>query len=114
MRDVIQEKDWKLFRELRTVALERFCERVLAEMQRIADDRTRSWHERYLAIYRLIDEREGELAAAFNDPRRSRAVEQLSRMRFHELLRDEEMKRFGEQTRKTVELLLRLCRRPQS
>ena len=111
MRDSIPESDWKVFRELRTVALERFCERILAEMQRIAEDSGKSWHERYLTIYRLIDERNDELAAAFDDSRRSTAYAQLARMRYHELVADEEMTRFSDETQRTVALLVELWRK---
>ena len=32
------ERDWKAFREVRTGALERFCERILSEITGIAND----------------------------------------------------------------------------
>jgi cytidylate kinase len=67
MRD-ITESDWKIFKQQREIALERFCERVLDEIARISSDRTKSQHERYLAIYRLdirlsaaIDGRQADL-----------------------------------------------------
>jgi hypothetical protein len=46
------ESDWKAFRELQQVALERFCERVLEEVQTILRDGSRSHHERreYLVL----------------------------------------------------------------
>jgi hypothetical protein len=67
----VDEADWKVFRELRAIALERFCERALSEVARLAaDTEKKSNHERYLAVYRLLEKRDGELAAAFNDFRR--------------------------------------------
>ena len=44
----ISEKDWRVFRKLREVALERFCTRVLDDAGRIAAERTKSAHARYL------------------------------------------------------------------
>ena len=67
----IEESDWKVFRQLRPIALDRFCWRVLDEIQQVSADTKRSTHERYLAVYDLIQRRDRELADAFNDPRRS-------------------------------------------
>jgi hypothetical protein len=44
----IKESDWKLFRRLRQVALERFCARVLTELRSAVADTDDRYHERYL------------------------------------------------------------------
>ena len=64
MRDQALEADWNVFRELRERALQRFCERVLSEIEHIRLDATKSSHARYLEIYRLIQRRDEELAGA--------------------------------------------------
>ena len=38
MSRVISESDWRLFRKLQPLALERFCERVLSEINQISSD----------------------------------------------------------------------------
>ena len=103
MTNSINESDWKLFRQLRSVALERFCQRVLAEIEQLAADDTQSSHDRYLAIYKLMMRRDKELAAAFNDLRRSTALFQLVQIQSHDLLTEEEMGRFGPETRAVVQ-----------
>jgi hypothetical protein len=60
MRD-IKESDWKRLRDLKSVALERFCDRVLSDLDRARTDATSTSHQRYLAIYRLIEQRDKEL-----------------------------------------------------
>jgi hypothetical protein len=105
MSEHLPESDWKLFRRLREVALERFCERVLGEIAGIASDGAISWHERYLRIYRLIDQRDDELARAFNGPSRSRAILQLATMNACGMLAEADLLPFTEQTRETVEFL---------
>jgi hypothetical protein len=106
----IKESDWKLFsKELRPVALERYCERVLSEMAAVASDQKRTYHQRYLAVYRLMEKRDRELADAFNDPRRSRALFQLAHIRRIGLLTDEEMGRFGEETRRIIDDWLKIA-----
>jgi hypothetical protein len=102
----IPESDWKIFRQLREVALERFCERVLAEVCRVAGENGSGFHTRYLAVFKVIDDRNEELALVFDNPRRSVALQQLVQMRLRRLLTDEEFARFRPETRETVELLL--------
>ena len=106
----IAESDWKIFRELSAVALDRFCERVLAEIARVSTEQGKSNHERYLTVFRLVHDRNKELAAAFDDSRRSTAVRQLARIQALGLLTDDEMARFGPQTREAVQFLLGLTR----
>jgi hypothetical protein len=98
----IKESDWKLFRELRAIALDRFCERVLNEVVRIAADLGRSNHERCLAIFKLLGRRNREMANAFDNPRRSTARIQLVAIQSHGLLTDEELERFSAETRDAV------------
>ena len=109
----IRESDWKLFRELRPLALDRFCQRVLAEVSRRGTDASMSNHERYLAVFELLRRRDEELADAFNDPRRSTAVLQLARIRFQELLSEEEFGRFSPETRAAVQGFLEIWRAEQ-
>ena len=108
MSDEIPEADWKTFRELRTVALERFCERVLAELVKLATDSPGSNHERYLAVYQLIKKRDKELAGAFDDFRRSTAVRQIAIIQSRGLWTEEELARFSAETRAAAEFLMGL------
>jgi len=101
----LPESDWKAFRKLREVALARFCERVLGEIGTIASTGATSYHDRYLKICRLIDNRDEELARAFNDPRRSRAILQLAAINSYGLLSEEELLSFTPETRETVAFL---------
>ena len=41
------ESDWKLFRQLHPLALDRFCARVLSEMSSLATDAGRTNHQLY-------------------------------------------------------------------
>lgn len=108
MAEAIKESDWKIFRELRPLALERFCERVLAEVEAIRVDDARSFHQRYVDIFKLVDRRDEALAHAFDNPRRSSALYQLTTIREQGLLSDEEFRRFSDETRESVESILRM------
>jgi len=102
----IKESDWKVFRKLHPVAVERYCERVLAESESLHRDTSRSAHERYLALYRLFHKRDKELAEIFNDFRRSTALEYIAIIKGHSLLTDEEFAQFSEETQYLVAVLL--------
>ncbi len=102
----IKESDWKIFRKLHPVAVERYCERVLAESELLHRDPSRSAHERYLALYQLIHKRDKELADLFNDFRRSTALWCLAAIKGHGWLTDEEFEQFSEETQNLVAVIL--------
>jgi hypothetical protein len=105
------EKDWKLFSELRKVALDRFCTRVLQELGPVTEDGSRTSHERYLGVFDLLKERDRQLSEAFDDPRRSRMIHQLAAIHAYGLLEPGELDRFSESTREAVNTLASLARR---
>lgn len=105
MRHECPESDWKLFSRLREVALERFCKRVLDEVRRCALDTERSYHQRYLKLFRWLRERDDELGNAFNNPRRSHMLWQLAAIYAYGLLEPDEFARFTSQTRERIQVL---------
>ena len=102
----IKESDWKIYRQLHAVALERFCQRVLDESERLSGDTTRSAHERYIAIYELFHKRDKEVARLFNDLRRSNALWQLAAIKGHGLLTEDEFAHFSQETQNLVGVIL--------
>jgi hypothetical protein len=102
----ITEKDWRIFRKLREVALERYCARVLDEAGRIATERTGSAQARYANLFELIRDRDRELASTFDNPRRSTALMQLVAMVRSGLLTAAELGSFGEEIRCAIEMWL--------
>jgi hypothetical protein len=105
----IAPADWK-FKTLREVALERFCERVLVDVTQIASDAAKTKHQRYLAIYRLMRERDAEIDPIFDTVRRSTAVRQIASFRAHDLLTAEELRQFSPELVSTVEEILQMFR----
>ena len=102
----IPESDWKVFRTVRATALDRFCARVLEECAAVLRDTKPTNHERYLRLYRLLQERDRDIAFAFNDLRRSTAYVQLARIHGLGAVTDEELARFSPETRKIVVALV--------
>ena len=105
MEHEVTEADWKVFRKVRGPALERFCERILDEVEAIRVDASRSYHERYRAVFNLLRKRDDQLARAFDDPRRSQMVIQLANMYALDLLAPEELERFTPETRARIEFI---------
>ena len=99
----ISEADWKIFKPVRELARERFCERILIEADRIRADVSKSQHERYIATYQLLEERDKELELAFDHLRRSTALVQLANFRSLGLITDDEYMRFSVPTREVVD-----------
>lgn len=95
----IKESDWKLLSQLRTAALERFCQRILAEIERININSNMNAHQRYLEIYKIIAHRDKEIAQIFNDHRRSTALNELAAIQSNGLLTPEEFMRFSQEAR---------------
>jgi hypothetical protein len=110
MTRAFPERDWKVFRDVRGAALERFCKRILSEVTRIAKDTSTSHHERYLLIYQLLQDRDADVAAAFNDFRRSTALRQLAMMYGRDILSDEDLAQFSSETQASVRALSEIFR----
>jgi len=104
MRD-IKESDWKRLRDLKSVALERFCDRVLSDIDQARTDATATSHQRYLAIYKLIKQRDKELVDIFDDLKRSTALIKILLMQRAGLLTKDELAGFSEETRSILDAL---------
>lgn len=100
----ISESDWKVFRQLREVALERLSQRILDECQDICSDTQTPAHKRYLTLTRTIDNRRDEVARAFDDFRRSTAILSLRVINAMDLLEESELALFTQETRRKIEL----------
>jgi|SRR5215218_1441122 len=98
----IPESDWKIFRTVREAALDRYCARVLGECAAVIEDTSTTNHARYLRLFRMLRERDDDLAFAFNDFRRSTAIIQLARIHALGVVTDEELRRFSAGTQELV------------
>jgi hypothetical protein len=102
----IAEADWKVLRRVHPLALERYCEDVLAAIERVTHNRARSPHQRYLDIFKIIERCDREIASIFNDPKRSNALTMLARIRAAGFLTEDEFLSLSPETRSAIELLL--------
>jgi hypothetical protein len=102
----IAEADWKVLRRLHPLARDRYCEDVLAVIERVTHNSARSTHQHYLDIFKIIERRDLEIASIFNDPRRSNAPTMLARMRAAGLLTEDEFLSLSPETHSAIELSL--------
>ncbi len=99
MHDHIPEPDWKVLRDIKPLALDRLCQRILDEIVSVADNPDQGAHAKYGKIYGLIQERDEDIADAFNGFSRSRALFNLAIMNRLGLIKEDEFARFSQQTR---------------
>ena len=97
-----------MLRRIHPLALERYCERTLAEIERVTNNSAQSAHQRYLEIFKIIEQRDREIVSnsMINDPKRSNALTMLARIRAAGMLTEDEFSRLSSETRSDVELLL--------
>jgi len=102
------EPDWRQFKQVHARLLETFCTRILTELAAVNQSSDGTAHDRYLRAYRLLQQRDEEMANAFNDFRRSTAELQLVMMLRMKLLSDEDLNQFSEPTRQRVRAIAAL------
>jgi hypothetical protein len=95
----LPEADWKVLREMRPDLLNRLCARILDELRGVIDDPAGTPHERYLRLFELLQDRNDEVASAFDDMRRSRAIERMLQMHRLGLFTPQQLDRFTPATR---------------
>ena len=96
------ERDWKLLRELKPMTLERLCERILRRAAEATTEAGLTNHQRYIKLWKLVQEQNQEVALAFDDHRRSTAFLKILQIHRRGLFTKEEFARFSEQTRRQV------------
>ncbi|MGD0189625.1 MAG: peptide ABC transporter substrate-binding protein [Rhizomicrobium sp.] len=98
----ILKSDWKTLQALRSVALDRLSKAILDEIAALAADETKSHHERYLAVWQHVQDRDRDVADGFNEMTRSKALMRIAFMRRLKVMTDEEFTRFSDETREAV------------
>lgn len=98
MHEHLPERDWKHLRAMEAIALDRYCTRALEEAAETVQDAEASQHQRYLRLYAVVQERNTELARAFDDMRRSTAIHHLAAWIRLDLLTQDELATFSPET----------------
>lgn len=104
----ISESEWKKLRKLQPIALNRLCQGILDDVATFASKTEGDSHQRFLEMYKFVHQQNENVSLAFDDLRRSNALEKLAWMVSLELVSDEEFALFSEESRKTVQFFLDL------
>ncbi|MEH6578636.1 MAG: hypothetical protein V7731_16360 [Amphritea sp.] len=73
----MKESDWKTFKKIKEIAIEKFCNGVLDESQEVISDQSEHAHNKYLSLYDLLQKRNKKMAILFDGHSRSNAAMQL-------------------------------------
>ena len=107
----VPEADWKVFRQLRDRALERFAEQILGEVAGICVDQIHPPHERYLEVWRVLREHDMAMAGAFDHLSRSRMFTHLAPMKALGLVDAADLSRMSTETQERIRVLTEQSRR---
>jgi hypothetical protein len=105
MREIKKEPDWMVLGRVHPLALERFCGRVPAEIDRVSHDGATGHLAGYLQIFRILQQRDREMAHLCDNPRRSHALTMLAQIR-RGLLTEDEFSSLSPETRGAIQMLL--------
>lgn len=100
----IPESDWKTWRKISPVALERFCSESLEGVRGITL-RAGSAHARYRDLFAFLRKRDDLLVAIFDGQRRSNAYFQMARAIAENVLLPDEIDRLSPETLARVRLI---------
>ena len=78
---MMNESDWKIFNKIKESAIEKYCSGVLDDAKDIILGDRESSHEKYLYLYKTLQNRDEHLAVMFDGHSRSKAWLQLIAIR---------------------------------
>lgn len=100
----IPESDWKTWRRLHAVALERFCQKILREAVKFEGGEGTA-HERYIKLYQLLKKRDKKLGEIFDGPKRSDAYFKIAAAVHARVVTKEELAELTEDTQNVIAFL---------
>lgn len=92
----VEEADWQVFKKIKELAIERFCERAIDEYREIINDTDDHAHNRFLLLGRIVQNRDEQMGLLFDGHSRSKMTLQLYGMRMEGLVDDELLAQLSE------------------
>jgi len=99
----MKESDWKKFKKIKELALERFCADAMAEFEEAIKKDDLSNHGRYLYLYKLVENSDKRLSILFDGHSRSKAQIQLTLIRSEGLVANHELEGITDELLKSTE-----------
>jgi len=91
----ITESDWRKFKRVKEVALEKICGRLIDDVKEVIDGKNSSNHKKYIYMYELMENYDKRIAKIFDYNSRSKAMMQLVLMRSEGLLDKQDISSFS-------------------
>ena len=98
----MKESDWKLFKQVKEKALERFCAKALADIKEAIEEDANSFHGKYLYVYKLLKNADKRLSLLFDEHSRSKAPMQLMLIRSEGLIMESELEGMSDEMLKST------------
>ncbi|UFS69298.1 hypothetical protein LPW11_15530 [Geomonas sp. RF6] len=101
----LPERDWKYLRNLRETLLATLYRRINESAAQILASATLSEHEKYVKLYKHMEDSDRVVADCFDDWRRSNLLIKLLLLRQHKLLSEEQLSGLSGEVRARLQLL---------
>ncbi|MFO7580457.1 hypothetical protein [Nitrosomonas halophila] len=88
---MITESDWKKFKKIKEAALEKFCAKVLTDVQEATSQADMSNYAKYIYLFKLIENADKRLSLLFDSHSRSKARMQLMLLRSEGLVAEDDL-----------------------
>ena len=98
----IKESDWKIYRQLHPIVLDRYCRQVFHDISAIISNEEKSPHKRYLDIFQAVKQHDHQIELLLDNPRRSTALMQILAINAQGLFTEEEFSSFSLDIRSLV------------
>ena len=94
----MKESDWKIFKQIKERAIELFCSRALEEFEEVINNKHDHVHNKYLLLYKLVQNRDKQMQLIFDNHSRSKAILQLMAIRGEGLADEALLNKLSEET----------------
>jgi hypothetical protein len=101
----IPESDWKRWRKLREVALERYCTKILSGLRKYQSGKDAA-HQRYLKLWKYLHKHDRIIGIVFNNPRRSSAYIQMHAAFDEGIITLDELRDMSDETQELIKIWL--------
>lgn len=99
----IPEKDWKILRTLKDELLAKACDEVFIKVNALSEMRSGCEHQSYLTLWELVQNENRKIAEMFDDLKRSNAILKISALKRYNILSEEQLCLFSNETQKYVQ-----------
>ena len=82
------------------------CERILEKVKRIIESKESNNHKAYSKLWQIMRTEDDEIAVMFDDLKRSNARIKLVAWKRNNLISDEDLKGFSEETQEYVNMII--------